>query len=128
MEELKASRMLKQTVQQGRTLLRILRLEAGNAVTDCVLGQIGGGMKVQQQHDAVLMELHRFHRHIEDRGNLLRAAAFSNKLQHFPLAVGERGARRLDCLAGGSFAGKIQHILGQGRRQVLLALENRPDG
>ena len=58
----------------------ILPLEAGDAVGNRVLGQVGGGMNVQLLHDTELMELHRFHRHIEDRGDLLRAATLGDEL------------------------------------------------
>ena len=56
---------------------------------DRILGQVGSGMNVQLLHDAGLVEFHRFHRHLEGRGNRLCAAALSDKLQDFPLARGE---------------------------------------
>src|SRR5713101_3207218 len=70
-------------------------LEAGDAVGDRILGQVGSGMNVQLLHDTGLMELHRFHRHVEDRSDRLRAAALGDELQNFPLARGQRRGRRL---------------------------------
>ena len=55
---------------------------------DRILGQVGRGVNVQLLHDTGPMELHRFHRHAEDRGDLLRAAALGDELQDFPLARG----------------------------------------
>ena len=102
-------------------------LEAGDAVGDRILGQVGSGMNVQLLHDAGLMELHCFHRHVEDRGDRLRAAALGDKLQDFPLARGERSGRNLASLAGGWFEDQIQHIFRERRCEILLVLEDGLD-
>jgi hypothetical protein len=53
----------------------------------CVIAHVvSSGMNVQLLHDARFMELHRFHRHAKDRGDLFRAAALGNELQDFPLS------------------------------------------
>src|SRR4029077_20738651 len=102
-------------------------LEAGDAVGDRILGQVGSGMNVQLLHDAGLMELHCFHRHVEDRGDRLRAAALGDKLQHFPLARGERSGRSLASLAGGWSEDQIQHIFRERRCEIVLVLEDGLD-
>jgi hypothetical protein len=55
-------------------------LQAGDAVCDRILRQISCGMNVQLLHDTGLMEFHRFHRHVEDRGDILRASALGDEL------------------------------------------------
>ena len=84
-------------------------------------------MNVQLLHDAELMKLHRFHRHVEDRRDRLGAAALGDKLQDFPLARGERRGHRLASLAAGWFEGQVQHIFRERRCEIVLALEDRPD-
>ena len=61
---------------------------------DRILRQVGCSMNVQLLHDTGLMELHRLHRHVEDRGDHFCAAAFGDKLQDFVKLVEEK--RRLE--------------------------------
>ena len=110
--------------QAGRLFSASCLLEAGDAMSDRILGQVGRAVNVQLLHDAVSMELHCFHRYAEDRGDFLRAAALGDELQDFPLAGGERRGRRLTSLPGRWFEDRVQHIFRNQRCEVLLALQD----
>ena len=105
-----------------------MRLEASDAVSDRVFGQVGRRMKVQLLHDTGLMELHRFHRHAEDRGDLLRAPPLGDKLQDFPLPRGERRRRhQLASLPGGGLEDRFQYIFRNERCQVVVTSQHCRD-
>lgn len=97
-------------------------LEAGDAVSNRILGQVSSGMNVQLLHDTRLMKLHRLHRHLEGRGDRLCAASLSDKLQDLSLARGERHGHRRTSLPGGGLENRVQHILREQRGKIVLSV------
>lgn len=71
-------------MKNGYFAVALLRVERGQTFANSVLGQSSDAVNIEFLAYLPAMGFDRFHTSVEACGDLLRALAFGNQLQHFP--------------------------------------------